>query len=687
MNHRKHISTVSLLLLTTAFAFYGYGSPHSGANVSVNMAGALSSLDRYTELRENIDSLPAVETQSDTNAAYSSFPYESYHPDSLHIGIWSTIQKDTTALAIKMRSQGLYDKMAVLSQKNKFWKFMHGLIVTPPRSAQTQDAEIVNESEVYKEYNGRKITGIEFERLPIFYPARSYLEKGSNFMHAMTTQFTVKRDLLFKVGQSFNADVIVRNKQLLRSRSYIADADIIVLPVMGDPDAVVLKVVTRDSWTISLDGSVHGLTGRVKGEIYDANFLGSGDRFGYQLSLDWRQKRYEGSMFKYNSPNFFGTFYEAGATLGRSFTDNYYGAWLNKKFIQPTDYEAGAAYDNIDNEIYVRYQNPADTVTATYQVHYYNIDLWSGGSWYKPKIKSSVYVMGRFYNRHYYDNPKLVEREDSSLYPDKLPVTDGLNPYFYNQSYYLASLGLYRENFLTTKLIYGYGYREYMATGYRAELTLGYMDAQYRPGWYLGALYRTGGFTDIGYFMGSVSIGGFYHSPSRKLFRSALDVKFEYFTNLLGKRRFKYRQFLSINYLTGWNRMDGFYESIWFTKESGPRELKESLIGHNRLVFRTESVVFTPWRPLGFRTALFAFGDVGFLGYDSNAFRNDFYASVGIGVRMRNEMLVFGTIQLSLFVGFSKHGVLQNDWIMLTSQQRLQAPRYIPQKPDIVGYR
>lgn len=171
---------------------------------------------------------------------------------------------------------------------------------------------------------------------------------------------------------------VVRYKQLLRSRQYIADASIEVVPVPDDPDAVIVRVITRDSWSISADGSIRGLTGQVKGELYDANFLGTGDKLSYQLSLDWRKKKYEGSMFQYYIPNLFGTFYEATLKGGRSFTERYYGATLNKKFIQPADYEIGAVFENVRNALYVRYEAPRDTVAASYMLHYNNVDLWGG---------------------------------------------------------------------------------------------------------------------------------------------------------------------------------------------------------------------------------------------------------------------------------------------------------------------
>ncbi len=50
-------------------------------------------------------------------------------------------------------------------------------------------------------------------------------------------------------------------------------------------------------------------------------------------------------------------------------------------------------------------------------------------------------------------------------------------------------------------------------------------------------------------------------------------------------------------------------------------------------------------------------------------------------------MLVFGTIQLSLFVNFGKRGLMSNEWIQLTSEQRMQPMRYIPGKPEQVSFR
>ncbi len=653
--------------------------PAAGRDSSKSSHGGWRRLDSLTP-----DSVLVSAGICDSALTVCDFSLAAMHPDSLDIGVWVVPGRDS--LTQEERTQRFYDTLQVRADRSGFWKFIHGLLVVPHGGTSQLKPEIVDEATVYGVYNGKRIDSIEFVRKPVFDPARSYLEKGANAVHVTTGVHAIKRDLLFKEGEAFDADAVVRYKQLLRSREYIADAAIEVLPVPDDPDAVIVRVITRDSWSISADGSIRGLTGQVKGELYDANFLGTGDRLSYQLSLDWRKKKYEGSMFRYYIPNLFGTFYEATLQGGRSFTERYYGATLNKNFIQPSDYGIGAVFENVRNAMYVRYETATDTVAASYMLHYNNVDLWGGQSWYLPDVGSSVYATARFENVRYLSPPTLYEAEDPPRNPDELPVGPGLNPYFYDRSLTLAAFGFYNERFLTTSLIYGYGYDEYIATGYRAEATFGYMHSDYQPGWYGGVSLRSGGFTPIGYFMGDMSVGTFYSFRQRRPFQSALNLRLDYFTNMLGRRKFKLRQFVSLNYLNGWNRSDGFYEAVWFTPASGPRAMHDSPLGRNRLVVSAESVVFTPWQPLGFRIALYGFGDVGFLGYDRNVFRNACYATVGAGIRLKNEMLVFGTIQLSIFVNFGKHGPMSNEWIQLTSEQRMQTLRYIPTRPEVVPF-
>ena len=167
---------------------------------------------------------------------------------------------------------------------------------------------------------------------------------------------------------------------------------------------------------------------------------------------------------------------------------------------------------------------------------------------------------------------------------------------------------------------------------------------------------------------------------------SAVDVDLQWFSNLYIYRRNRVRQFLSLNYTQGWNRDAGSYEIVRFTRENGLEALKEHITGTNRMVLNTETVLFTPYQPLGFRIAFFGFLDMGLIGYSPNIFKNDFFTSFGLGIRLKNERLIFSAIQLQLGVAFGKRGLVESEYYRISSQTRLEQYRYLPKRPEVVGF-
>ena len=105
------------------------------------------------------------------------------------------------------------------------------------------------------------------------------------------------------------------------------------------------------------------------------------------------------------------------------------------------------------------------------------------------------------------------------------------------------------------------------------------------------------------------------------------------------------------------------------------------------MVLNTETVFFTPYQPLGFRIALFGFADFGLLGRDANIFKNNFFTTFGLGVRLRNERLVFSTIQLRLGVALGKGGWADCRYFQASNGTRMEQYRYLPSRPEIVRFR
>ena len=120
----------------------------------------------------------------DTALTVCDFSLAARHPDSLAIGVWVVPGRDS--LSQEDRTQRFYDTLRVRSERNGFWKFVHGLIIVPPGNGSQLKPEVVDETAVYGIYDGKRIDSIEFVRKPVFDPARSYLEKRANAVPVTT---------------------------------------------------------------------------------------------------------------------------------------------------------------------------------------------------------------------------------------------------------------------------------------------------------------------------------------------------------------------------------------------------------------------------------------------------------------------------------------------------------------------
>ena len=170
-----------------------------------------------------------------------------------------------------------------------------------------------------------------------------------------------------------------------------------------------------------------------------------------------------------------------------------------------------------------------------------------------------------------------------------------------------------------------------------------------------------------------------------KLLRTAIAYLFNNpVERLLCKRAQEYRW----NFLAYAASDNPFSDPLVLKKASRRlrRALKEVDGGINRCTLNTETVLFTPYQPWGFRITLFGFADFGLLGNHANPFQNDFYSAIGVGIRIKNERLIFSAIQLQLGIAFGKAGLLNDRWYRFSSQRSLNEFRFRPEAPIPVSY-
>lgn len=573
--------------------------------------------------------------------------------------------RDSLDTVLINRNEWLYDSIRAKASRRKSTRALYHTLFRRPRRDSLLQGQIMDARKALDPYVGREIASISIERRHPFDVDGNWWERTANKLHTLTREGIIHRDLLFGVGDRFDADLMMRNLQLLQSRRYIADADLVVRPDSVDSMRLHLVILTRDSWTIDVDASVHS-GGKSSLGLSESNFLGRGHEIRLETNLNYRNFDYGGNLLEYRIPNVLSSFYEFAFAAGKNFDRSRFNLLLKKDFLKLTDYEFGIEY--LRNKDEHRFPD-RDTVEL---VNSRRFDLWGGYSHYLPRLATSLYLSGRYR----YDS-FLMRPEDTA--PEQHPA-------LHDGHLLLANVGLYRERFYATSMIYGYGKREYLSSGFRSELTAGYRWGEYDDALYLGLSHTMGGFLSIGYLMGRAELGGHLLGNDRWS-RAALDVELRWFSNLLRSRRTRIRQFAGLCYTQGWNRQSGADEWLEFTKQCGPRVLNEQLLGTNRLVLNAETVYFTPYAPLGFKLAIYNFLDAGLLGYDNNIFRNDPWCAVGVGVRLRNERLVFRTIQIQLGIAFGRHGWADSRWFRLSSEQDLQQFRYTPQRPDLLLYK
>ena len=212
MCRAKHIA--ALLLCSVLLSGIAQAYPRSGATAWVDTARV------HTVSPIQQDDCP-LEVRSTT--------------DPVRMTLLSYRGDRRTALEAE-RTERFYDSLQTLASRNRFLSWVHDLVIVPVRPTTMMKPKVVDETAIYRRWNGMRIAAIEFEQSNVFDPAHSYLEKAANAVHAVTRERTVRRDLLFHAGEPFNAETVVRYKQLLRSRQYIANANIEVMPD-SSPDA------------------------------------------------------------------------------------------------------------------------------------------------------------------------------------------------------------------------------------------------------------------------------------------------------------------------------------------------------------------------------------------------------------------------------------------------------------------
>jgi len=554
--------------------------------------------------------------------------------------IYNTIAQENQHLQSDVKKDTAFKKVDKI--KNNFiFRQLYGLVVR--KDVLSSSGKVIREFESnqkFSPYANKLIEEVRIVRLKVFGQSvydtlvipSTIAERFGNSLHLTTSRKVIENNLLFKEGDSVKPVDFSETEELLRTLPYIEDVNI-MLETLADTNKVRAIVVTKDNWTLSFSFSSSSLD---KGEysISESNFAGTG--FGADATAYYDKSHPDkwGRRGEFKYSNIAGSFITANLWMREGLGYNSYYTNLNRDFYASKAKLAGGITYFVSKEPYAAF-----AVDSTFPVDYNLVDWWLGHS-IRVSKKSSL-------NAPY--NLTIAFKHRKLNFDKSITIAETKNPYFHSTTQWLLSVGLTNQSLYQSNLIYSFGSTEDIPIGFKVQFSSGVEESRFRRRILVNGEMSAAEITPLGYLYLSFRTGG-YLAEGYKFEQGVVNIRSKYISNLFSIGRSDIRQFIRYDYTRGISRFEGEHEYIALKNEYGIRGLSSnSMIGQTRLMLNLETMVFTPLYVYGFRFAYFLFCDIGLVGTsDELVYSNQIYSGYGLGIRFKNESLIFPTFVVRL---------------------------------------
>lgn len=540
---------------------------------------------------------------------------------------------------IKIQKQEhFYDSLEYRANQGQLTSWIYDALISPPRPYVDKKALALD---YYNQYEGKIIAEIRIKALDVFGPslrdttkkAKTGVEEAANTIHTKSNLKTIRKQLIFKIGDMLDPEVMYENERIIRNLSYIKDTKFLVEQDSIYPGLVNVTVLTKDRFSFGITGGVNGTSsGDVK--LYNRNIFGVGHELSVRFVGHLHKEPYLGVETFYNINNINGSFLDIRLGYMNSYKREGFIFDLDKPFFTPTVKWGYGAYlarmlrtDRITDNDPVRLDKPINLSFNS---------IWGGRginiSPQKENITQLVFSAG-INNWEYFSKPDNIE---------------GNQHFFANHTLYMAGITLSQRRFLQDHLVYSYGITEDIPEGFKNEFIYGYDANQFGDRHYFHFFTSNGNLllSRSGYLYLSAGIGGYFHDGSFE--EGQIQANLDFISKLRTIGRKRVRTFVTTSYTTGIRRYD--IENLTLGKLDHIRGFKSDdidAIGKQRLSLKLEEVIFMPQQFYKFNLAFFGFADVGIIGSNNQLiFTQNYYSGVGFGLRLHNENLVFETIRV-----------------------------------------
>jgi hypothetical protein len=566
------------------------------------------------------------------------------------------------------------DSLKSKTSKNLLMKKLYHFVVVQPNPAGA--AGFTGKSEEgFLTYSGIRIRKIEIRRLDVFgtninNPVDSKNKRINNVLnksHVNTNEKIIRKNLIFSEGDTISPLKLSENERILRQLPFIDDARIIVVPVSENEADI--TVLTKDVYSVGASLSYKGLKkGSVS--VFEKNLYGTGHELGIDIPYDSSLPGSPGFGVHYRVNNIAKSFINLNGYYLNGLGKETYGFSLSRRLVSAeTKYAGGISI------VQMYTTEDLDTLPVPQPLKYNLQDYWLQRSFLINSDRVSKIILGvRYTNNNVFDRPYILPDSHYNLQNYKL---------------YLASAAFSIQKFYKTKLIYSYGRTEDVPYGGLIRLTGGreYNEFnEYKERTYLASEIAIGkSISTLGYFYTSAGFAAFINGSQAR--QGLMTASLNYFSNLLPFGDCVIRNFLYFNYTRGYDRNSD--EHLLYSTENGFSGFhNDSISGNQRLTVSVESVLFSPANFYGLKFAFFGFADLSFLsGNVSPAGTRTSLSGVGVGIRVRNDNLVFNTLQIRIGFFPNPPEYSSINHVIVSGEQLLKPPGFDSGPPSVIPYR
>jgi hypothetical protein len=583
----------------------------------------------------------------------------------------------------KLQSERFYDSLRLRAAQRPITKKALSFILVNPSTNNLQINPESNNSELYfQEYIGKTIHSIEIIQLNVFSQTlrdsisleANWFQQTGNLAHINSRNKILRNNLFFSEGDTIDPAELADNEVLLRGLDFIKDAYIQIMEIPGNSDQVNILVFTRDIWSLGFSINLYNInSGSI--EVYENNLAGLGHRIEGNLFINTLYFPTTGYEFSYRVDNISNSFIKTKVNYYKAFETEKYGIEIWRRFHSYNTKYAGSI--GIYQTSTLKNIKKTDTTLRNVRLNYSTQDFWFARSFklntnnFSYKDRTRIVLGARFTSNYFNKGPEVSER---------------YNYIYHNNQILLGTVAFAQQKYYKTNLIYGFGKIEDIPVGKLIQANVGYERDEFFRRTYAGVNYSAGyHFSNIGYFNYLIDLGGFFYE--NRIEQGLISLKVQYITNINYLNKLKHREFFGINYSRGINRFPD--EQIFFDSNRDIWGFKSDYVfGKKKLSVHAETTAYTDLFLYNFRFVFFAFGDIGLIGPENKSiFKNKMYSGIGLGIRIRNENLVFKTLQLRFAYYPTVPADTEYFYYMISGELYSKPPSFEPSAPYTIDFK